>query len=234
MEVSRNPNNAAVLGNAGSFFDSLRDENAVTLLLKAHSLEPKNPAWLVSLGDYYAVDAHSERENDEQIAADRQNALKAFGFYQRALELTKTIEARISVLGELAPMAYTAEKFEDAQKYGDLLLSMAKQYPKEGKLYAALPIGHTVLGQIELKKGHIAQAKAHLLASANADATTFPELFPKMTLARDLLKANERQVVLEFLKKCRQFDKSPELDDWISEIERGLTPHFEKNIFRRA
>ena len=217
-QVAKYPHRADILGNAGNCLKFLDDTDAVPLLLRAHILDPKNPQWLSSLAEYYLA----------QISLDRENVSKAYEYYQQSFDLTKGFDDRLSLLLELTPVALEAEHFEATRKYGALLLEMARHAPKSLLSDTAIYEGHTVLGQLAIRNGHIEEAKQHLLKSADISKMLLGGFYLDTSLAQALLKKGERKTVSEFLTRCKRFCKRAELDDWISEVERGLMPDFDK------
>ena len=231
-QTAKHPKNATILANAGVYLSLLHNKEALELLMKAHLLEPKNPKWFTLLGQHYKLQIRKFNLGEQQIKDNREYASKALTFYQSAFSLTKGDDERIFALNELPSLAFTAEQFSDAQKYSVLLLKTAQQYPKENPHRdSGVSTAQTVLGELELREGHIDQANQHLLVSANITQTLSDSLLPNMSLARELLKADQKQAVTEFLTRCKQFCKRAELDDWISEIERGLTPNLDSSPF---
>ena len=227
-QMIKSPNQASVFANAGCYWRVLGRKDAIDLMSKAHRLEPENPQWLMLLGQFYA----GEIDSDEEQRINRQFALKACEAYALALKLTHDMEGRISVLTDLVPLELEAENLDDTQHYAALLLNLAHQHPDKSLYGLAILTYNTALGRLALNKKHIEQAKEYLLASADIKTALSDLIIPDMSLARDLLKSGQREAVIEFLTKCKRFCKRPEIDDWISEVERGLTPHFEKSILR--
>ncbi|TWT32511.1 hypothetical protein KOR34_42740 [Posidoniimonas corsicana] len=72
QQVERRPGEAAVLGNAASFFQLNDKELCEELLRRAQRLEPNNPAWSEQLARLYTLQS---RGDDEQSA---ENARRAY------------------------------------------------------------------------------------------------------------------------------------------------------------
>ncbi len=55
---------------------------------------------------------------------------------------------------------------------------------------------------------------------------------PNMQLAKDLLAKGEREVVLEYFKRCRTFWKmgADRLAAWTAAVSKGETPEFGANL----
>jgi len=56
-----------------------------------------------------------------------------------------------------------------------------------------------------------------------------------MTLAKELLEKDEREVVLSYLRSCAKFWKmgSDKLEGWIATVKGGGTPDFSSNLASR-
>ena len=59
QQVSDNPQNTAILGNAAAFCLLYDRRTAEDLLKQAQALEPANPAWSERLAQLYSLDAQS-------------------------------------------------------------------------------------------------------------------------------------------------------------------------------
>ena len=90
-----------------------------------------------------------------------------------------------------------------------------------------------VLGRISVLKGNIQAGKKYLIAAGKSPGSPQMDSFgPNMSLANDLLKKGERQVVLAYFQRCRKFWKLHEdkLDQWSAEVEAGKIPDFGANL----
>jgi hypothetical protein len=90
-----------------------------------------------------------------------------------------------------------------------------------------------VLGRVALRDRDKAGAKEHLLAAGHvAKGATVSSFGPNMRLARELLLAGERGVVLQYLRLCAQFWPSgeDELRLWTAAVEEGRIPDFGANL----
>ena len=88
---------------------------------------------------------------------------------------------------------------------------------------------HDLLGRVALRRGNVAEAKRHLLAAARAPRGLVGG--PDHHLARELLEAGEREVVLEYLALLvRNFGPGvpafarARYEDWVVEILTGRIP----------
>lgn len=103
-----------------------------------------------------------------------------------------------------------------------------------GHIEEAVHHGDMVLGLIALRRGDKVRAKEHLLASAHTEGYLEMEMIgPNLTLANELLRAGEREVVAKYLETCRAFWSGGWgiVDKWIAEIRKGATPNFDPLYF---
>jgi hypothetical protein len=90
-----------------------------------------------------------------------------------------------------------------------------------------------VLGQVALRDGDKAAARAHLLASGKTKGSPQLNSFgPNMSLAKDLLEVGERDVVQTFFDLCGIFWKNDHgaLDRWKNAVAAGRIPDFGANL----
>lgn len=100
----------------------------------------------------------------------------------------------------------------------------------------AVYYGNAVLGRVLLRKGDVAGAKECLLAAGRSIGEPVLSSFgPNLLLARELLLANEHDVVLQFLEECRDgFWKfaAERINAWEQQIQQGKMPDFGFNLMR--
>jgi hypothetical protein len=94
--------------------------------------------------------------------------------------------------------------------------------------------GNMIVGRVALRRDkNVALAKASLLAAGKSSgAPTLNSFGPNMSLAKDLIGAGERDVVLEYFTLCRNFWKmgQQKLDDWTAMVKGGGMPDFGANL----
>lgn len=156
------------------------------------------------------------------------------------LYLEKSLVAHTTDVGwrmgrqrEPAKLANQLGEDARAQSHASELLALAQRHPGDEKYGAALHDGHMVLGRLALKRKSVAEARAHLLeAGRTVGGGTLSSFGPNMGLAKDLLDQGERQVVIEYLRLCKNFwtGPNPPVDAWIAEIEAGRKPNFGANL----
>ncbi|MFB3114725.1 MAG: RNA polymerase subunit sigma-24, partial [Nitrospirales bacterium] len=88
-------------------------------------------------------------------------------------------------------------------------------------------------GRLELLDGNLEKAKDYLIESGKTPGSPQLNSFgPNMSLARDLIKKGEEQVVFEYFNLCRQFWELDfgKLSRWTFYIKLGITPGFGANL----
>jgi thiol-disulfide isomerase/thioredoxin len=129
-----------------------------------------------------------------------------------ALVLTGTAQTtdvlETSTLPRLATAELEAGEVDAADFDARRLLALAAANSKEWNHDDLTHAAYTVLGRVALERGDLKTAKARLLESARINGSAALESFgPDLKLARELLAAGERDVVLQYLELCRGFWK---------------------------
>lgn len=90
---------------------------------------------------------------------------------------------------------------------------------------------HTYRGLAELRTGKRDAAKADLLDAARVKGSpTLGSFGPNMELAKELLEAGERRVVLDYFDLCAKFWSPKQLATWRDQVVKGETPDFGPNL----
>lgn len=105
---------------------------------------------------------------------------------------------RLRPLGIAAMASVDVGDYGKAKHYADELIRLSVElFSKEKPDDDSTHKGNTVLGRLALRDGNIAEAKSYLLKSAMVEGSPVLGSFgPNMTLAKELLENNEREVVL--------------------------------------
>ena len=141
--------------------------------------------------------------------------------------------SRFLMLESAAKRAVERSDYDRATMLAQELLSLADQYRDDWNYGNAVHHGHVVLGRAALAKEDVATARAELLLAGQTPGSPQLNSFgPNMRLARDLLLAGERSVVLEYVALCRQFWEmgSQQLAEWTADITQGGVPNFGPNL----
>jgi len=142
--------------------------------------------------------------------------------------------ARFYDLGDLAKLAFDNEEIDQARAYAKELLVLATQHKGDWNYGNAIHHGNLILGRIALRDGRIDEAKNLLLEAGKSPGSPQMDSFgPNMSLAKDLLEKDEREVVLEYFELCRKFWDMGHgtLDDWAKDVKSGNIPAFGANLF---
>ena len=133
----------------------------------------------------------------------------------------------------MAKAAFAAGEIEKAHTYATGLLATALNLPKDWNFGNAIHFGNIVLGRIGLKQGDVQKAAEFLVKAGHVPGSPSLNSFgPNMSLARELLKKGEREVVLHYFDLCRKFWRrgGTMLDSWTAEVKSGRIPKFGGNL----
>ncbi len=175
----------------------------------------------VSVGLFPAMETIERWARDWREAA----AAKEYAPYERYYDLTEAVRVAVrsqdpEVLrlsnGAALEILYTAEA---------RVLPWA--FWNDGD---AFHYGHLALGRIALADGNVAEAQLHLLcAGLTPGSPTLGSSGPDMTLADELLRLGEVEVVLRYLDECDCFWRNAtknRIGEWRNDILSGRVPHF--------
>lgn len=124
----------------------------------------------------------------------------------------------------------TANRHDKAREYAQALLThdIADWNSRDHHHH-----GHLVLGSIALAEDDIEEATKRLLAAGESMASSEPNAVePNMSLAGELLKTGEKEVVLEYFSLCfRSWESGRDkLGKWSVLVQAGLEPDFGGNL----
>ena len=219
-----------VKGNAGVFFAQSNDPRAVDLLVAAEAGDGRNATWPAVLGDLYVLRAKSSTPGS---AAAHQAAVLAVGELEKAWNLSGG-STRDPKLSEIAKLAVVAGQDDKAVQYATVLLNTFRVEAGQSPLSVGGPIhdGNMVLGEVALHRGDRAGAGQYLLkAGATPGSPLLDQFGPNFSLARDLLLAGSRAVVLQYCDEVAKFWSDPKLATWRAAIAAGKTPDFGDNLW---
>jgi hypothetical protein len=152
---------------------------------------------------------------------------------QGDLSVAKNPTERFYALNHAAKNAWTAGDVEKARALATELQSLAAKYADDWNYGNAVQDSNQVLGLIALSEGDVGEAKKRLLASANSKGSPQMNSFgPNMRLAKALIEKGEKDVVLEYFRRCGTFWTMGEskLATWRSAVEKGQVPDFGANL----
>jgi hypothetical protein len=125
-------------------------------------------------------------------------------------------------------------KLDRASRLARELVDLAEQFRHDFHYGNALHQGHRLLGEVALRHGDLETARAELLESGRTPGSPQLNSFgPNMTLAKGLLEAGEREVVLQYFDLCGAFwkyDIQGSLAAWTADVREGRIPDFRANL----
>ena len=182
--------------------------------------------WLVGFGLVLLLAASGERSDAldpaERLARAEANLFDA-----------DSERERFYALREAAKMSFEVQKNEQAETYARELLDLAQSLERDWNYGNAIHDGNMVLGRLALVHGDKEEAKRRLLEAGKTPGSPQLNSFgPNMSLARELLVAGEREVVIEYFRRCLGFWEHgrERLKDWIALVEGGRLPDFGANL----
>ncbi len=220
--------NTAVLGNAANFFFIYEKDIAEELLKKAQALEPENPKWPEELGQLYRLGLIGKSTKSKT-----ETAAEALRQLERSLTLTTSEREKFYKLTKLAKVAFEASEMNKAETYAKDLLAQATQYKNDWNYGNAIHHGNIILGRLALMSGDLDNAKKRLIEAGKTPGSPQLNSFgPNMTLAKELLEKNEREVVIRYFELCANFWEMGQdrLKDWTAIVKEGRMPHFQMNL----
>jgi tetratricopeptide (TPR) repeat protein len=236
---------AAVMGNAAQFFLLNESDLAERFYKAAQVLEPHNPRWHERLAHVYQLSSRHGSEETRSQGARRslvelemaEQIRSSHSRVKRWMESQATEPLRrLHALPKRARAAFEAGEVKFAREYAEECLALTtgseldEYFRNNGD---AIHQSHLVLGRVALREGDLERAKWHLIESGKTKGSPVLGSFgPNMSLAKDLLEAGERAVVLEYLEQCGKFWKrgASALAQWRDEITEGHIPWFGANL----
>ena len=220
--------NPAVLRNAGSYLRNEDSAVALPILESAYRLAPNDPELAGLLSDIYHKDflARASQPNPDPKLIQQALTLGE-------IALNDTPRRRYYRLGKIAMMAWEAGAFLKAHQYAAELLEIAEHYRSDWNFGNAIHDGNILLGRLSLREGDIEEACRRLLeAGRTPGSPQLNSLGPDLTLAQELLGANRKEAVLQYLELCSHFWAlgQQSLEQWRMTIIANQTPNFEQTI----
>jgi hypothetical protein len=148
--------------------------------------------------------------------------------------LTRARYATFLGLRDAAERALRRGKLDKASRLARELLDLAERYRRDFDYGNALHHGHRLLGEVALRRGDVGTAREELLAAGRTPGSPQLNSFgPNMSLAKGLLEAGERDVILQYFELCGTFwkhDLMGSLPAWTADVREGRIPDFRANL----
>ncbi|MBN8662875.1 MAG: hypothetical protein J0M35_21085 [Candidatus Obscuribacter phosphatis] len=213
-QVSINPSNPDVLGNAGLFLINGEFDFGKKLLSAACDLDEGDDFWPGELSIFCFVQAQSEQQN--MRSQEFEDSLK-FGeqFLARygSEGGRRTCAIRERALIRCAQSALFLDKIELAEHYANEAIQLIQSWNIKPKR------GLSVLGLTALRRGELEVAQRVLLNSNNQYT---PDLLD-LKLANELINHGEVSTVLSYLKCCQDLGlwQDRNLNRWIAALSQN-------------
>jgi hypothetical protein len=147
-----------------------------------------------------------------------------------------TSDKKLAEFQEMTQRAATALAFGESDKaraYAETLLKQAETFRDDWNYGNALHVANLVLGHIAFDSSDMKEAKRFLLEAGKTPGSPQLKTFgPNMLLAKNLLKKQEREVVLEYFELCAKFWKGHDgkLELWKAAVQKEEMPNFGGNL----
>lgn len=140
--------------------------------------------------------------------------------------------SRLRILPRMAKIALLLSEADKAERYAAeaIALVIPPQTDPFETSAEAIHDANMVAGVLALRRGDIERARQCLLASAHSGGyRELVEHGPNLTLADELLKRGEREVVVEYFEQLRVFwtQGGGLITKWLEVIRSGGTPEFD-------
>jgi hypothetical protein len=180
-------------------------------LLRARELEPESAEWKRGLSRVY--------ERQGLLTADPKWRVEV---YRKA----DTLDPDWNALPSLPMAEFEAGDDQAAARDARRLLDRVNASPN------FVNLGHVILGRVALARGDVAQAKADLMASLPPIPPTF-SFEPNRTLAQDLVDFGERDIVVQFFERSREYWKNDQgaIDHYIRMVKAPGTHDIATRFF---
>ncbi len=169
------------------------------------------------------------READLCLAEKREDYEQAIA----ALKGARNEIERFHALGAAAKRSLDFGRRDEAIKYAKELQAAMTKHEDDWGYGNAVQDVNIVLGRVALANGFLEEAKQRLIAAGRSPGSPQMNSFgPNLSLAKELLRAGEKEVVLQYFDLCKKFWKTDfgRLQQWSEEVSEGRIPDFGPNI----
>ncbi len=222
--LRRAPMDRALIGRAADFLRHGDTRASARLYRRAIRLDPAEPRWRENLALQYKLKARAGR-------GARAAARKALELYEQARRLTHEPTLRFYQLDDLAETALAAGERRKAARYAREALRVAPSFRENWNFGNAIHRGNEVLGRLALQAGRLRSARQYLLAASQTPGSPQLNSFgPSFTLARELLRAGEWEVVAQYLANVARFWTmgGGALEKWRTDVAAQRMPDFDQ------
>lgn len=142
---------------------------------------------------------------------------------------------RFFELNDSIVRAYRMKDYSTAEQLCDEYLKLAPQYKDNWNYGNAIHVANIILGLIAVERNELENAKEFLISAAMTPGSPQLKTFgPNMSLANELLKRGEKEIVLSYLKMCKSFwrwlFRLNKVRKWQKQIKIGKIPNFKGHL----
>lgn len=153
--------------------------------------------------------------------------------YRTALPGINDPTERAGALARAAKVATQVGEFSAAEAWATEALNLLPKAKRDWNYGNVVHDAHLALGRAALVRGERPRARRELLLSGQTPGSPQLDSFgPNMLLARDMLRAGERETVYEYFDECRRFWKfgDSRLSRWRRLASWHIPPDFGANL----
>ena len=126
-------------------------------------------------------------------------------------------------------------RLEKAKRVADELIDLSSRFCDTWNYGNAMHKANLILGRAALREGNLDTAKHYLLCAGKTPGSPQLDTFgPNMSLAKELLRAGEKEAVLAYFVLCQDFWDSEyaksTLRLWTQVVQKGGIPSFGPNL----
>jgi hypothetical protein len=156
-----------------------------------------------------------------------------FARYRTALPSISDPTERAGALAEAAKVATQVGEFAAAESWATEALELLPKAKRDWNFGNVVHDAHLALGRAALAHGDHPRARRELLLAGQTPGSPQLDSFgPNMLLARDMLRAGDREVVFEYFQECHRFWKfgGSKLRRWRRLARWHVPPDFGANL----
>lgn len=120
-----------------------------------------------------------------------------------------------------------------AKRIGEELLELSNDYKDDWAYGNVVHKANLILGRVALREGNLDLAGDYLLEAGRTPGSPQLDSFgPNMTLAKELLEAGRKDVVIKYFRLCDNFWElgAERLTYWARLVNHGQIPNFGGNL----
>ncbi|GMV95139.1 MAG: hypothetical protein AMXMBFR82_49170 [Candidatus Hydrogenedentota bacterium] len=221
--VANDVDDQQIVLNAAEFFVFRDPRTSVKILLRSLPKKNVSPKYLQLLSEAYK---RIHRREGQQ-------AIEGLSEIQRVLDTQSVSGNWVELSVSLVELAIECGDLEGANKFLNYFFDN-KDKDQVFDINFLTHKAHILRGQVAFKQGDADMAGKILLEAADVPESPHMKIAgPSMRLARDLLRAGKKDVVLEYIERWKGRWDGPTsflLTQWEQEVRHGEEPDFDPNV----